>query len=111
LSENDRASPAAAAMLLDRGRGKAEGRADPTAAPVTVIRAPLVAGDTDAWQKQIAARRVVVRERLIALGRTPSADDQVGNAATSITLCHQISPNLTVRSRFVALHKSIPPHT
>ncbi len=53
-SENDRASLAAAAMLLDRGWGKVEGRADPTAAPVTVIRAPMIAEDTEAWQQQHA---------------------------------------------------------
>jgi hypothetical protein len=53
-SEEDRASLAAATMLLDRGWGKVEGRTDPTGAPVTVIRAPMVAEDTEAWREQYA---------------------------------------------------------
>jgi hypothetical protein len=53
-SDNDRASLAAATILLDRGWGKVEGRADPTTAPITVIRAPMVAEDTEAWQQQYA---------------------------------------------------------
>jgi hypothetical protein len=53
-SEEDRPSLAAAALLLDRGWGKVEGRTDPTGAPVTVIRAPMVAEDTEAWREQYA---------------------------------------------------------
>ena len=51
-SQDDRASMAAAAMLLDRGWGKVEGRPDAVGTPVTVIRAPNVADDTEAWRRQ-----------------------------------------------------------
>ena len=53
-SADDRASLAAATILLDRGWGKVEARADPTGPPVTVIRAPMVAEDTESWQQQYA---------------------------------------------------------
>jgi hypothetical protein len=44
-SQDDRASMAAAAMLLDRGWGKVEGRPDAVGTPITVIRVPNVADD------------------------------------------------------------------
>ena len=51
---DDRASLAAAAMLLDRGWGKVEARTDPTGAPVMVMRLPTVAEDTETWRQQHA---------------------------------------------------------
>ncbi|HEX2403005.1 MAG TPA: hypothetical protein VHJ79_23945 [Mycobacterium sp.] len=51
-SQDDRASMAAAAMLLDRGWGKVEGRPDAVGTPITVIRVPNVADDTEAWRRQ-----------------------------------------------------------
>jgi hypothetical protein len=53
-SSNDRASLAAAAILLDRGWGKVDARPDPIGAPITVIRAPMVAEDSEAWEQQYA---------------------------------------------------------
>jgi hypothetical protein len=50
-SADDRASLAAATILLDRGWGKVEGRADPTGPPVTVILAP-IADDSESWRQQ-----------------------------------------------------------
>jgi hypothetical protein len=52
--DDGRLSLAAAAMLLDRGWGKVEGRAEPAAAPLTVIRAPNVSEDTESWLQQYA---------------------------------------------------------
>lgn len=43
---------AAAAMLLDRGWGKVEGRPDAVGTPIMVIRVPNVADDTEAWRRQ-----------------------------------------------------------
>ena len=58
-SEDHRVSLAAANALLDRGWGKVEGTADWTAptAPITVIRAPEVAADTETWLEQYAPPR------------------------------------------------------
>jgi hypothetical protein len=53
-TKEDRPSLAAAAMLLDRGWGKVEARTDPVGAPVTVIRAPMVAEDAERWLDQHA---------------------------------------------------------
>jgi hypothetical protein len=53
-SSNDRASLAAASILLERGWGKVDARADPIGAPITVIRAPTVAEDSEAWEQQYA---------------------------------------------------------
>jgi hypothetical protein len=52
-SDNDRASIAAAAALLDRGWGKVDTKAD-TAPPtrIAVIRAPKVAKDMTEWQQR-----------------------------------------------------------
>ena len=53
-SNNDRAALAAATILLDRGWGKVDARVDPIGAPITVIRAPTVAEDSEAWEQQYA---------------------------------------------------------
>ena len=59
-SEDHRVALAAANALLDRGWGKVEGTADapvmPTP-PITVIRAPHVAPDTETWLEQYAPPR------------------------------------------------------
>jgi hypothetical protein len=53
-SDNDRAALAAATILLDRGWGKVDARADSAGTPITVIRAPTVAEDSEAWEQQYA---------------------------------------------------------
>ena len=50
--DDARSSLAAAAMLLDRGWGKVEGKADPTATVASVVRLPMVAEDTETWLQQ-----------------------------------------------------------
>ena len=52
--DDARSSLAAAAMLLDRGWGKVEARADPTVAPASVVRLPMVAEDIETWLQQKA---------------------------------------------------------
>ncbi len=57
-SDNERASLAAATLLLDRAWGKADASLDAklnaTVTRLTVIRAPAVAKDTEAWREQHA---------------------------------------------------------
>ena len=59
-SEDHRVSLAAANALLDRGWGKVEPTADGTVMPtppITVIRAPEIVADSEAWLEQYAPPR------------------------------------------------------
>jgi hypothetical protein len=52
--DDARVSIAAAAALLDRARGRDEGKIETTITRIAVIRAPMVAKDADAWREQHA---------------------------------------------------------